>query len=87
MHKHRTPPGKILPWLISGAIVGGLTGIADGAVLGTIFGNLWSWIGLCAGASAIVGALVAVAARSLLPRMVLRPPGEEEADVGDGVHC
>jgi hypothetical protein len=87
MHKLRKAPGKILPWLVTGAVVGGLTGIADGAVLGAILGNLWSWIGLCVAAGAIVGALLAMAARALLPRMVLRPPGEEEADVEDEVRC
>ncbi len=85
MDKKRPPQGRLLPWLITGAVIGGLTGIADGALFGILFGNLgkdgaglWPWIGAFAGGSALFGALLGGIAWKIVPRMVLRPPGEEE---------
>jgi len=85
MDKQRPPQGRVVPWLITGAIVGGLTGVADGALLGVLFGNLgkdgaglWPWIGAFALGSAVLGGILGVIARAVAPRMVLWPPGEEE---------
>jgi hypothetical protein len=85
MDKQRPPQGRVCVWLITGVIVGGLTGVADGALLGVLFGNLgkdgaglWPWIGGFALGSAVLGGILGVIARAVAPRMVLRPPGEEE---------
>jgi hypothetical protein len=78
------PPGRMLAWLVTGLLVGGISGPVDGILLGVIFGNpgpdgagLLPWIGYVTAGSALFGVIVAGIARAVMPRMILKPPSEE----------
>ncbi len=69
--------------LALGAAVGGCLACLDGAVLGALFaapGGVAFWAGGFAAGGAVVGGLTGLLASLLGPRMVLRPPGDDEDD-------
>jgi hypothetical protein len=60
--------------------------VVDGAILGAIFGGRggWEgallWGGLFALGGGVLGGLAGAVGWAVFPRMVLRPPGEDEDD-------
>jgi hypothetical protein len=84
-------PRKVLPWVVIGALVGAVSTALDGAVIGALSANpsgaarlekALRWAGYFAAAGAFLGAIVGLLARAILPRLVLRPPGEEGSEEG-----
>jgi hypothetical protein len=84
MGDNRAAPGKVLRYLLTGAVVGSLMTCVDGAILGAIFGSDGAgpveaallWAGYFAAAGAVLGAIVGAVSWVFGPRMVLQPPSE-----------
>jgi hypothetical protein len=80
MGKTRAGTGRVIGCLGAGAAVGGCFAAVDGFVLGAVFAGSWAlWIGGFALGGAALGGLLGVLAAVFGPRMVLRPPDDEEA--------
>jgi hypothetical protein len=80
MGRTRTAAGRAIRWLGAGAVVGGCFAAVDGCVLGLVLGGplaLWT-VGLALGGAAL-GGLLGLLAAVFGPRMVLRPPDDDEA--------
>jgi hypothetical protein len=79
MGKTRTAAGRAIRWLGAGAAVGGCLGAPDGLVLAAVLAGPWAlWAGCFALGGAALGGLVGLLAAVLGPRMVLRPPDDDE---------
>jgi hypothetical protein len=80
MRKTRAAAGRVFGWLGAGAAVGGCLAAVDGCVLGVVFAGPWAfWTGGFALGGAVLGGLLGLLAAVFGPRMVLRPPDDEEA--------
>jgi len=78
MGKIRTAAGRVIGWLGAGAAVGGCLAAVDGFVLGAVFAGPWAlWTGAFALGGAALGGLLGLLAAVFGPRMVLRPPDDE----------
>jgi hypothetical protein len=80
MGKTRAGTGRVIGCLGAGAAVVGCLAAVDGFVLGAVFAGPWAlWTGGFALGGAALGGLLGVLAAVFGPRMVLRPPDDEEA--------
>jgi hypothetical protein len=83
------PPGSLLRWVLTGALIGAVFTAPDGAILGPLLDNtpglsvlekVLRWAVYFAAGGAALGAIIGGIARVLAPRLVLKPPDEEGAD-------
>ena len=79
MRKTRTAAGRAISWLGAGAAAGGCLAAVDGFVLGAVCAGPWAlWTGAFALGGAVLGGLLGLLAAVFGPRMVLRPPDDDE---------
>jgi hypothetical protein len=77
-------PRRLFPWLVTGAVAGGLFGALDGLIIGALVAEggaaVLAWAGAFAAAGAVLGVAIVGIARAVGPRLVLHPPGEDKPD-------
>jgi hypothetical protein len=69
---------KIVKGLLWGGLAGCLLVAPDGVLMGAVTGNFWTWFGCAAVVGTLLGMLVGGLAVKLGPRLVLKPPPDEE---------
>jgi membrane protein DedA with SNARE-associated domain len=81
-------PGRILRYLLTGAVVGALMTSVDGAILGAVLGSdaatpvegALCWAGYFGAAGAVVGMIVGAVTWAVGRRMVLQPPEKKDKE-------